>query len=227
MHTYSDIRFNHINSDSFETIDDNSTQLEEYGKCIEALYPPGSSIVFKTNDEDVFDTNGYNEIDLTLKSETLMSDNDSESDTEEETRSSRKSSLIPIAIVLEAVDSEEYKMISQITYATLLKCGDGSYEAKVYQQKAIIENQTYILYEIFGMDEEQGQVNCVICMTELKNTIVLPCRHMCLCHNCAETLKHQSVKCPMCRGSVKALLKIDVRNNKNQEIEIITDDELE
>lgn len=64
-------------------------------------------------------------------------------------------------------------------------------------------------------------------MTENRNTLVLPCRHLCLCHGCAETIKHQSVKCPICRGPVKALLKIDIKDDdksKTDEIEIDLED---
>ncbi len=40
---------------------------------------------------------------------------------------------------------------------------------------------------------------CVVCMSDPKDTAVLPCRHMCLCAQCAEQLRYQSNKCPICR----------------------------
>ena len=40
---------------------------------------------------------------------------------------------------------------------------------------------------------------CVVCLSDLKDTAVLPCRHMCLCSQCAEQLRHQSNRCPICR----------------------------
>jgi hypothetical protein len=40
---------------------------------------------------------------------------------------------------------------------------------------------------------------CVICMADDRDTLVLPCRHMCLCKSCAEVLRGQSNKCPICR----------------------------
>ena len=52
---------------------------------------------------------------------------------------------------------------------------------------------------------------CVICMSEARNTTVLPCRHMCLCRDCAEILRHQaSAKCPICRSAVTSVLCIRV-----------------
>jgi len=40
---------------------------------------------------------------------------------------------------------------------------------------------------------------CVVCMADYKDTIALPCRHLCLCSQCAEQLRYQSNKCPICR----------------------------
>ena len=46
---------------------------------------------------------------------------------------------------------------------------------------------------------------CVICMTEPRDTTVLPCRHMCMCSECAKVLRLQSNKCPICRTSIESL----------------------
>ncbi len=42
---------------------------------------------------------------------------------------------------------------------------------------------------------------CVACLSDEKDTIILPCRHMCLCSDCAENLRGRASKCPMCRQS--------------------------
>ncbi|PFH36854.1 RING zinc finger protein [Besnoitia besnoiti] len=54
---------------------------------------------------------------------------------------------------------------------------------------------------------------CVICLTEERNTAVLPCRHMCLCSGCANIMRMQSNKCPICRQPVTSLLQITMRPN--------------
>lgn len=51
---------------------------------------------------------------------------------------------------------------------------------------------------------------CVVCMTEARDTLVLPCRHMCLCSACAEILRFQSNKCPICRSPFHSLLQLRV-----------------
>jgi hypothetical protein len=49
---------------------------------------------------------------------------------------------------------------------------------------------------------------CVICMSAPRDTTVLPCRHMCICKACAEALRNQTNKCPICRKSMESLLHI-------------------
>ncbi|TKY54047.1 E3 ubiquitin-protein ligase LUL3 [Spatholobus suberectus] len=63
-------------------------------------------------------------------------------------------------------------------------------------------------------DNDPGK-ECVICMTEPKDTAVLPCRHMCMCGECANALRLQSNKCPICRQPIEELIEIKI-NNGNQ-----------
>ena len=49
---------------------------------------------------------------------------------------------------------------------------------------------------------------CVICLTDPRDTTALPCRHMCMCHACAQALRAQSSRCPICRHHVESLLHI-------------------
>ena len=45
--------------------------------------------------------------------------------------------------------------------------------------------------EVFGAELGPALLgqDCVICMSEMRDTAVLPCRHMCLCGGCAETMR--------------------------------------
>lgn len=45
---------------------------------------------------------------------------------------------------------------------------------------------------------------CVVCLTERRQVAVLPCRHTCLCRECA----NQLVRCPVCRQPVTSLLMV-------------------
>lgn len=50
---------------------------------------------------------------------------------------------------------------------------------------------------------------CVVCMTEAIDTVILHCRHVCLCSNCAKTANATwSFQCPVCRGRVAAMVAL-------------------
>lgn len=40
---------------------------------------------------------------------------------------------------------------------------------------------------------------CVICQSEMKSIVLLPCRHLCLCQDCFKQLRRYRRECPMCR----------------------------
>lgn len=63
----------------------------------------------------------------------------------------------------------------------------------------------------------ENTFECVICMSEERDTMLLPCRHMCLCSSCAQSLRYQSSSCPICRCPFKAALHIRfMRNSSNR-----------
>jgi hypothetical protein len=53
---------------------------------------------------------------------------------------------------------------------------------------------------------------CVICLSDPRDTAVLPCRHLCLCAACAQQLTFQTNRCPVCRGPCLSLLSIAAAN---------------
>ena len=59
------------------------------------------------------------------------------------------------------------------------------------------------------MSNHHSESVCVICLTDIRNVLLLPCRHICLCGPCAESLKFQSANCPICRIPFRALLQIN------------------
>ena len=84
------------------------------------------------------------------------------------------------------------------------------------------QGTAYELQEIYGLenannhgrpaDSDDIGTECVICMSEPRDTTLLPCRHMCLCHECAQMLRTQTNKCPICRTQVKSLLEITLKS---------------
>ncbi|KAG1711176.1 hypothetical protein DVH05_013891 [Phytophthora capsici] len=145
----------------------------------------------------------------------------------------------PLIVVLE-VSSNRKSPQSQSTFCTFVKKGEELWDIKMLKQKILVEGLTYELQEIYGIDgsvaaapktEQKGATEddqagttqtvkdeieipegaeCIICLCEPRNTTVLPCRHMCLCSECAEALRKSASTCPICRTPVEALLQIRV-----------------
>ena len=59
-------------------------------------------------------------------------------------------------------------------------------------------------------DENSDNSNeCVVCLSDLRDTLILPCRHLCLCNSCADTLRYQANNCPICRLRKNIILIIN------------------
>lgn len=79
-----------------------------------------------------------------------------------------------------------------------------TFEFKVVKQTFESENEVYLLNGIYGEttgDDVSGK-ECIICLTYDKDTMILPCRHLSLCHNCAIQVSMEMKKCPICRKSI-------------------------
>lgn len=62
-----------------------------------------------------------------------------------------------------------------------------------------------------GPQSNDSDLDCVSCMDEKKNQVVMPCGHLCLCGTCADNLvavKGKKAKCPMCETEVQSFLKV-------------------
>lgn len=108
---------------------------------------------------------------------------------------------------------------SQITQAVFEK-DKGHYQVRVMKQILWVSKTRYELQEIYGIgntvdgdfDGNDSGKECVICLSEPRDTTVLPCRHMCMCSGCAKVLRFQTDRCPICRQPVQRLLEIKVSN---------------
>lgn len=96
---------------------------------------------------------------------------------------------------------------------------DGEYHLRALKQKIFVDGLCYLLQEIYGIenknltrpmteDDEDNGSECVICISESRDTLILPCRHLCLCNSCADSLRYQANNCPICRAPFRALLQI-------------------
>uniref|UniRef100_A0A3Q4BYA3 E3 ubiquitin-protein ligase n=1 Tax=Mola mola TaxID=94237 RepID=A0A3Q4BYA3_MOLML len=131
-------------------------------------------------------------------------------------------------VVQAVVDEGEHLGHSHILLATFEKHMDGSYCVKPLKQKQVVDGVSYLLQEIYGIEnkynsQESKQVaddeisdnsaECVVCLSDVRDTLILPCRHLCLCNACADTLRYQANCCPICR-LFRALLQIRAMRKK-------------
>lgn len=59
---------------------------------------------------------------------------------------------------------------------------------------------------------------CVVCMSDDRDTLLLPCRHLCLCTGCARSLRYQANNCPICRASFRAVVSIQPIGQKTSSL---------
>ncbi|CAL4913597.1 unnamed protein product [Urochloa decumbens] len=131
---------------------------------------------------------------------------------------------LPVDQPSEGEDQKMKTPNSQITQAVFEKKENGEYQVRVVCQILWVNGTRYELQEIYGIgnsmegdaDANDPGKECVICLSEPRDTTVLPCRHMCMCSECAKVLRYQTTRCPICRQPVERLLEIKV-NNKSED----------
>ncbi|XP_061426055.1 E3 ubiquitin-protein ligase MGRN1 isoform X1 [Lethenteron reissneri] len=137
--------------------------------------------------------------------------------------------VYPMVIHAVVTEGEEYIGHSHVLLATFDKHTDGSFFVKPLKQKQVVDGVSYLLQEIYGI-ENKGSVQelktceddisdnsteCVVCLSDIRDTLILPCRHLCLCSACADTLRYQANNCPICRLPFRALLQIRAMRRKS------------
>ena len=84
---------------------------------------------------------------------------------------------------------------------------------KLIKEKIEIKKKAYYVYDIFGLENLKKMKNkdtfnsyCNICLDNQIAVIIVPCRHMCLCLDCAmlynqkddKNKKKMRPECPVC-----------------------------
>eukprot|EP00747_Dinoflagellata_sp_TGD_P180617 gnl/TRDRNA2_/TRDRNA2_33374_c0_seq1.p1 gnl/TRDRNA2_/TRDRNA2_33374_c0~~gnl/TRDRNA2_/TRDRNA2_33374_c0_seq1.p1 ORF type:complete len:512 (+),score=44.20 gnl/TRDRNA2_/TRDRNA2_33374_c0_seq1:111-1646(+) len=62
-----------------------------------------------------------------------------------------------------------------------------------------------------GPEQEEPQVDCVICLTDPRTHVIVPCGHYCLCEGCAKRMikgSKASWICPMCRKQFSNCIRV-------------------
>ncbi|KAJ3580711.1 hypothetical protein NHX12_034228 [Muraenolepis orangiensis] len=129
--------------------------------------------------------------------------------------------VFPMVIQAVVDEGEDCLGHAHVLLAAFERHVDGSFSVKPLKQKQIVDRVSYLLQEIYGIENKNNQESkpsddensdnsneCVVCLSDLRDTLILPCRHLCLCNSCADTLRYQANNCPICRLPFRALLQI-------------------
>ena len=84
------------------------------------------------------------------------------------------------------------------------------------KKRVVVINGKYtVLKNVFGLKTsglvtDKDKEDCLVCLTNSTNTIIVPCNHMCLCDECADDLKKTTKLCPLCRNVFTGFTKLIV-----------------
>lgn len=75
-----------------------------------------------------------------------------------------------------------------------------------FQTPETIESKSWSIlqYEDDQPDTTEIDSSCIICTESTKNTIMIPCNHVCCCVKCAKPLK----RCPICRTQLEDIQRV-------------------
>jgi hypothetical protein len=55
--------------------------------------------------------------------------------------------------------------------------------------------------------EDDSVRDCIICMSNEKNTVFATCGHYVCCEECSDVIYKTTRKCPMCRNKIESVVK--------------------
>ncbi|KAG2377609.1 hypothetical protein C9374_009125 [Naegleria lovaniensis] len=88
------------------------------------------------------------------------------------------------------------------------------YRGNVVKIFAQTESELFELEEVYGADEnDENEVEeCIVCFSEPREVILLPCKHKCVCHECFSRID----KCPICRCNVRSYISENTSTESTQ-----------
>lgn len=138
--------------------------------------------------------------------------------------------LYPFVIHCVATVGEEPRQSHSLIASVEKNYDSTSFAIKPLKQKIFVDGLSYLIQEVYGIEnkinhrevtssnenartssfdeESDNSFECVICMSDIRDTLILPCRHLCLCSSCANSLRYQANNCPICRVPFRALLQL-------------------
>uniref|UniRef100_A0A8C9E5C8 E3 ubiquitin-protein ligase n=1 Tax=Phocoena sinus TaxID=42100 RepID=A0A8C9E5C8_PHOSS len=112
--------------------------------------------------------------------------------------------VYPLVVHAVVDEGDEYFGHCHVLLGTFEKHTDGTFCVKPLKQKQVVADD----------EVSDNSAECVVCLSDVRDTLILPCRHLCLCNTCADTLRYQANNCPICRLPFRALLQIRAMRKK-------------
>lgn len=106
-------------------------------------------------------------------------------------------------------NSDDFKNRNEIVFVNLcnLVVHNGHYEIKTMKQEFKSLGLWFNLYDVF--DSSNNGI-CLICYNKKCNTIILPCKHSFACVLCANHIKQNEKRCPICKNEVDDVIIINL-----------------
>ena len=106
-------------------------------------------------------------------------------------------------------NSEDYKNKNEIVFVNLcnLFVHNGHYEIKTMKQEFKSLGLWFNLFDVF---DSSNNGLCLICYNKKCNTIITPCNHSFACVLCANHIKNNEKKCPICKNDVSDIIIINI-----------------
>lgn len=107
----------------------------------------------------------------------------------------------------EGIDASEFTLAQSGTIPP--SAGSAAMDAAISTSKC--ERQVvrtpqglFDVQEMFGLDDN---MDCTICFTNPKDVVLLPCRHVNMCHECHSNSNNPVTTCPVCRVEIKSFMR--------------------
>jgi hypothetical protein len=105
-------------------------------------------------------------------------------------------------LVIEMVTTVNTEKIYFLTLCKLDEVVSGTHtilKVKPESQKLRTMGMWLEVSDVFNAALDGGE--CLICCTNLRNTVFLPCKHSCCCSSCSHSLRIRNNPCPICKIS--------------------------
>ncbi|KAK6910727.1 hypothetical protein I203_104759 [Kwoniella mangroviensis CBS 8507] len=117
-------------------------------------------------------------------------------------------------VLLAHLTSRNATPLTRRRYAALLTNSPSTPQPSLGMQEIVKERRIFSAGQPVDEDDEERRRACVVCMTQMRDTILWPCRCLALCNDCRESLASrlsaQDHMCPCCRRKVDGYSRIYV-----------------